>query len=107
MRPQPWSSGDATDAIRKISCDQRLTLAWTVHARNRLLERELLIGDASFVLKKGFVYSEAEPSTQPGLFKYKIESHTPNSGNRIVRLVVIPDANRIWIKLVTVMWADE
>jgi hypothetical protein len=32
---------------------------------------------------------------------------TPNSQNREVRVVVIPDWKRKGIKVVTVMWADE
>jgi hypothetical protein len=69
--------------------------------------RELLVGDVLYVLKHGFVLSDhPEPSTKPGLYKYEIESRTPNSGSRTVRVVAIPDASRIEIKVVTVMWVD-
>lgn len=79
-----------------------------MHAKERMADRDLLIGDALYVLRKGFVLQRAEPCRSPsGLFRYQIESRTPNSANRVVRLVVIPDPVRKWIKIVTVMWADE
>jgi hypothetical protein len=72
-----------------------------------LAERDLIIGDVMYVLRNGFVFEDPEPATQPDLFKYKIETRTPNSNNRSVRLVVIPDPQRCWVKVVTVMWVDE
>lgn len=69
--------------------------------------RDLIVGDVLYILKNGFVYEDPEPATQPKLFKYKIETRTPNSNNRSVRIVIIPDCNTCWIKIVTVMWADE
>lgn len=72
-----------------------------------MLERDLLVSDVLFVLKHGFVYEPPEPSSRPELFRYKVETRTPNSGNRIVRVIAIPDEPRCWIKVVTVMWADE
>ena len=72
-----------------------------------MAERDLFVGDILHVLKFGFVYSEPEPSSQPGLYKYRIETRTPNSDNRTVRLVVIPDPEKLWVKNITVMRADE
>ena len=71
------------------------------------VERDLKMGDLLYVLKNGFVYAPPETATQPGLWKYYIETGSPNSGNRVVRAVVIPDVSRNWAKVVTVMWADE
>jgi hypothetical protein len=68
--------------------------------------RDLLMGDVLHVLKHGFVYDEAERATQIGLFKYKIESATPNCFGRTVRVVVIPSMSSE-VKIVTVMWKDE
>jgi len=58
----------------------------------RLAERGIFVSDVLYVLKHGFVYLDGVPALQQGRFKYEIESRTPNSGGRKVRLVVIPDA---------------
>lgn len=69
--------------------------------------RDLFMGDVLYVLKNGFVYASPMEATQPKLWKYAMESRTPNSGNRVVRVIIIPDLARIWAKIVTVMWVDE
>lgn len=74
--------------------------------RARMLERGLIVGDILHVIKNGFVYEEGEPSTRPGLFRYRMECVSPNSHGRTVRLVIIPSENHS-IKVVTVMWAAE
>lgn len=107
MKTQPWSPAVATRNINRIGSDPRLNITYTVHSKGRLSERGLIIGDILFVLSRGFVHTDASPSTQEGLFKYEIETRTPNSNNRSVRAVVIPDTESIWVKIVTVMWADE
>lgn len=104
---QPWKGANATDKIRHIGRGAKLDLSYSIHFKERLSERDLTMADVLYLLKNGFVYDAAEPATQPGLFKYKMETRTPNSGNRIVRLVVIPDAKKGWIKIITIMWADE
>ncbi len=71
-----------------------------------MAERDLVTGDVLHVLKHGFVYDDPEPSTQDGFFKYKMECRTPNSGGRVVRIVVIPSTGNA-VKLVTVMWKDN
>ena len=101
----PMKPAAATDFIRR-KCGPSLKLHWTGHARDRLAERDLIMGDVLHVLKYGFVHDEPEEATRPGTWKYRIECVTPNSGGRTVRLVVIPFAS-CEIKLVTVMWADE
>jgi len=83
-----------------------LNLRYTKHARERMLMRGLIVGDILHVIKHGFVYEKGEHSTRPGLFRYQMESVTPNSNGRTVRLVLIPSPN-CSIKIVTVMWADE
>jgi hypothetical protein len=70
-------------------------------------ERDLVMGDVLYLLKNGFVYEEPEPSTNKRFYKYCMESKTPNSRNRAVRVVVIPDQYRCELKIVTVMWVDE
>lgn len=107
MKLQPWKPADATDEIWKLAKSDQLNLTSSGHARDQLSIRDLFIGDALYVLKHGFVCDAAQESTQPSLFKYRVESRSPNSGNRIVRVVAVPDPNSGLIKLVTVMWKDE
>jgi hypothetical protein len=107
VKPQPWAPADATDVVRALAKSEGLTVTWTNHARGQMAIRDLIAGDILFVLKNGFVYEEAQESTQPGFYKYLPESRSPNSGNRSVRVVVIPDPERRWMKIVTVMWVDE
>ena len=105
-RDQPWKPADATDEIRRIACRDDLGLILTTHARKQMAERNLYTGDILYVLKHGFVLEEAEESTRRGFYRYQMQSRSPNSGNRTVRVVAIPDPGRGQIKVVTVMWVD-
>ncbi len=107
MKKQPWSPADATEIIRKIS-NGRGQVAFTRHASERMRKRRLIMGDVLYVLKNGFVHDEpVECEKTPGFFKYAIESTTPNSNGRTVRVIVIPDPARGGaLKIVTVMWKD-
>jgi hypothetical protein len=108
-KPQPWTPADATDQIRAIAANERtlVSLILTQHAREQMAERSLYTGDVLFILKQGFVLGDAVESTRAGYYKYAIQSRSPNSGNRTVRLIVIPDPDRGHMKIVTVMWADN
>ena len=106
-KPQPWTPADATDEIRRIALSGNLWLALTKHAREQMEERSLISGDVLYVLKNGFVYEACVESTRPGMYKYQVESRSPNSGSRTVRIVAIPDEMRCHIKVVTVMWVDQ
>jgi Domain of unknown function (DUF4258) len=106
-RPQPWSPADATTEINAIANSPNLRLTHSRHALDQMTERDLIASDVMFVLKKGFVLEEPEPSTQAGFFKYCPQSRSPNSASRTVRVVAIPDAGLCWIKVVTVMWVDR
>jgi Domain of unknown function (DUF4258) len=101
----PLPPAAATRFIRGLH-GPMLALRYTKHARERMFERELIVGDILHVIKNGFVYEEGESSTRPGFFRYRMECVTPNSNGRTVRLVIIPSENHS-IKVVTVMWADE
>lgn len=103
----PWNAQEATQRIRAIARDRRFSLVYKVHATQRLAERGIVIGDVLFVLKQGFVYADPRPATRPNFYRYEMESRTPNSGGRMIRVVVIPDGNNLICKIVTVMWADE
>lgn len=105
-KPQPWDPGDATDNIREIAASD-FALSLTGHVEERMEERDLNTGDILHVLKRGYVYEPAQPSTRRKCFKYCVDASTPNSGNRTVRVVCVPCNNPLEIKIVTVMWRDE
>jgi Domain of unknown function (DUF4258) len=109
QKKPPLRPAQATQLIRKLAHDTQLVLRWTMHARERMQERALLMGDMMHVLKRGMVFDAAEPTTKSSIYKYRVESTTPNSGGRTVRVVVIPDdtENPPSLKIVTVMWVDE
>lgn len=106
-KPQPWSFDDATSIIRELVVDDSLSFSFTLHIQDRLSERNLIMSDVLFALKNGFVRTAPWESTVRGLFKYSMESRTPNSANRSIRVVVIPDLIGCQMKLVSVMWVDE
>ncbi|MDR3497566.1 MAG: DUF4258 domain-containing protein [Ancalomicrobiaceae bacterium] len=105
--PQPWSPAQATKLVNELAIRPSFTVCYTQHAKEQMLERDLIVGDVLYVLRHGFVYEEPEFSTRPGFYKYRIETRTPNSNNRLVRVVAIPDYRGCSIKLITVMWVDE
>lgn len=109
--PEPWSPADATDCLRELGASDDLDFLYTQHARDQWSERGLLTGDVLFLLTRGFVHEAPEEASHPEdretFWKYQIQGMTPNSGHREVRAVVIPDAQRTMIKVVTVMWVDE
>lgn len=65
------------------------------------------MSDLIYVLKTGLVYEDPEPSTVQGLYKYKVEGRSPNSGSRFLRVVVVPDEPSCQLKAITIMWRDE
>lgn len=105
--PQPWKPGDATRVIRDLAHCEKFQFTLTEHFKRQLFERDLTMTDVIHVLRNGFVYREAQMSTRPPLCRYRMDSKSRNSGARTIRVVVIPDAERTWIKVVTVMWVDE
>lgn len=104
--PGIWTAAIATKRINACARGDNLRLIYKVHAREQMFARDLLIQDVLHVLRFGFVYDEGEKSTQPDYFKYRIEGKSPNSGGRMVRLVVVPDG-MCSMKIITVMWKDE
>ncbi len=81
-------------------------VALTHHAKERIEERGIIMSDALYILKHGHIYDEPHESSRPGYCKYKICSKSPNSGNREICLIVIPDPDEPAIKIITVMWKD-
>ena len=101
----PLSPEEATARIREIAASD-LDFYLTTHAKGRMLERGAFTPDILHVLRFGTVSRDGEVSSRPGVFKYRIESKTPNSEGRILAAIVIPDDGRL-IKIVTVLWANE
>ena len=101
------------EAERKIhgyaKDDGNLDLAYTKHAKTRMSERDIFISDVKYILAHGHIDEQPEHSTrsQDGYFKYKICGKSPNSGNREICLVVIPDIHKPAVKIITAMWRDE
>jgi hypothetical protein len=102
-----WDVNKAAEKIRAIAKSLSLTVTYTKHARERMLERGLIMGDVLYVLKNGFVHLPPQASTRPGYHKYAMECRCPNGGNRAVRVVVIPESEGCFLKIATVMWVDE
>lgn len=105
--PEPWSPAQATERIRFIASGKFSLSYKNSHAHDQMAERDLLVGDVLYLLRNGFVYDAPEEATRKPFWKYRMQCRTPNSNNREVRVVLIPDLKRSGIKLVTVMWADE
>lgn len=102
-----WSKAEATDRIREIARSPHMAISYKLHAQERLVERSLIVSDVLYVLKFGFVHIDPVPSTRPGYNRYSMECRSPNSGNRDVRVFVIPDKKTCHLKIITVMWVDE
>ena len=102
-----WSAKQATTKIREIAQSASLTVSYSKHSLERIVERGLIMSDILYVMKLGFVHLEPIPSSQSGWYKYAIESKCPNGGSRSVRVVVVPDQTTYSIKIVSVMWVDE
>lgn len=103
--PNGWSIEIAENRIHAYARGD-FDLAYTKHAKQRFEERSILISDVIHVLAHGQVVGEPQESTRAGYFKYKICGKSPNSGNREICLVIIPDTGRPAIKVVTAMWKD-
>lgn len=104
---QPWTPGVATKLVNAIAREKQLNLAITTHAKERMHERNLIMPDVLYVLRNGYVYEEPQASTIAGFYKYSVESQSPNSGARFLRIVAVPDAKSCQIKVITIMWRDE
>jgi hypothetical protein len=104
---EPWTPAQATERIRHIASGEFALSYKEGHAHDQMEERGLITGDILYLLRNGFVYDAPEEATRKPYWKYRMQCRTPNSNNREVRVVLIPDWKVRGIKLVTVMWADE
>ena len=101
------SPSKATDEVRQLAKTDTLDISKTIHAEDRLSERDILTGDLLYLLRNGFIYEEPERATRPDLWKYVIQGETPNSGGRTLCAVIIPDIKTCHIKFVTCYWKDK
>lgn len=103
---EPWTPAQATERIRSIASGE-FYFSYKKHALDQIADRGLIIGDVTYLLRNGFVYEAPEESTRKPYWKYQMQCRTPNSKNREVWVVVIPDWRKKGFKILTVMWADE
>ena len=104
--PEPWEPAVATRAINHLANRMETRLVMKRHATEREDLRDIIMSDVLYVLKTGFVYRDPEEATRQGFYKYLIEGRSPNSGNRALRICLIPDEKNAGIKVLTVMWVD-
>ena len=105
--PEPWPPAEATDRFRAMARDPTFDIGIKLHAEERMVERDIFMPDVLYAIRHGFVYGDAIPAKQPGLYRYTILGPTPNSGGRDIKVVLIPSMHKFWAKIVSVMWADE
>lgn len=105
--PEPWPPAEATDRFRAMVQDPNFDIGMKLHAEERMVERGIFMPDVLYAIRHGFVYGDAIRAKQPGLYRYTILGPTPNSGGRDIKVVVIPSMHKAWVKIVSVMWADE
>jgi hypothetical protein len=60
---RPWKPADATAYVNEMSRSKEFDLLLTDHAEAQMRRRDLIIGDALHVLKRGRVYNSPEPAT--------------------------------------------
>ncbi|MCY4337312.1 MAG: DUF4258 domain-containing protein [Gammaproteobacteria bacterium] len=103
-----WSAKTAERHIRAYSQKSSgFELAYTIHAKERIEERGIIISDVVHILVHGHIDDEPETSSRPGYCKYKICGKPPNSGHREICLVIIPNPDKPAVKVITVMWKDQ
>ncbi len=103
-----WSAMQAEKSIHAYAQQSAdLELAYTMHAKQRIEERNIIMSDILHILACGHIDDEPKESSRPGYCKYRICGKSPNSGNREICLIVIPDPAKAAIKIITVMWKDQ
>jgi hypothetical protein len=105
--PEPWPPAEATDRFRAMVKDPNFDIGFKLHGEDRMVLREIYMPDILYAIRHGFVYGNAEPAKQPGLYRYTVLGPTPNSGGRDIKVVLIPSMHKSCAKIVSVMWADE
>lgn len=71
-----------------------------------MAERGIITSDIVYILVNGYIDDVSGASKRAGCCKYKICGKTPNTANREICVVVIPDPKKPAMIIVTVMWKD-
>jgi len=88
--------------IRKAAEDSR-NVSWSIHAEERMEEREITLLDALRVLRTGDIVGDIEPGKSVGEWKCKVVAR--KKGSRAVGVVsVVLRSGRLMVK--TVEWED-
>jgi|SRR5580700_5120794 hypothetical protein len=99
FRPSPQK---AAEIIRKLAADSR-NVAWSIHALERMLERDITDEMALAVLRNGYVAGEVVPGQNAGEWKVKMTKDI--KGRREIGVVtLIIRAQRLLVK--TAEWED-
>lgn len=101
-----WSPKTAESRIHAYAKQPNIELAYTDHAQERMVERDINGADILHILKYGHIHDEPEPADEPGLYKYKMCARTPDSSSRTICAVVIPSVRKAAVKIITAMWED-
>ena len=105
--PEPWPPAEATDRIRRMVVNDYFDISFKLHAEDQMEARGITMPDVFHALKHGFVYGNAEPAQQPGLYRYTLQGGVLSSEGRDIKVILIPSMHKASAKIVTVMWADE
>src|SRR5260370_13137448 len=99
----PWMRpSEAQKVVHRLAADTA-NIAWSPHAREQMVEREIIDRIAVEVLRTGYVKGEIEPGKIPGEWKAKLCKEV--KGRREVGVVtLIVRAKRLFVK--TVEWED-
>ncbi len=73
------------------------------------MELRIQVKDILYALKNGECNSKIELSTRSNVYKGRICSFTPNSGNMRICLVIAVPFNEVseGVKIITIMWENE
>jgi len=99
FRPSPQK---VLETVRRLAADTR-NIAWSVHALDRMLERDITDEMALSVLRAGDISSEIVPGVNAGEWKVKLTKQI--KGRRAVGVVtLLIRERRLLIK--TAEWED-
>jgi hypothetical protein len=99
FRPRPE---EIRDLIHRLAVDTK-NIAWGVHAKERMVERDIDDRVAVDVLRTGSLQGPIDPGNNPGEWKVKMVKEV--KGRREVGVVVITIRNaRLFVK--TAEWED-
>jgi hypothetical protein len=99
FRPSPQK---AAEIVRRLAADSR-NVAWSIHALERMLERDITDEMALAVLRNGYVAGEVMPGQNAGEWKVKMTKEI--KGRRHVGVVtLLIRGQRLLVK--TAEWED-